>query len=41
MKAMLTGIVVMIAISGGAWYALGEMGFSAEEIYSGDSVRLD
>ena len=41
MKAMMTGFVVMIAISFGAYYALNEMGFSAADVFSGDNVRLE
>lgn len=31
----------MIVISVGAWYALGQMGFSSSDIRSSDNVRLD
>jgi hypothetical protein len=41
MKAMLTGFAAMAVISVGAWYALGEMGFSAADKGSGANVRLD
>jgi hypothetical protein len=41
MKAMLTGFVAMIVIAGVAWYGLNEAGFSAKEVGSSDSVRLD
>ena len=41
MKAMLTGFAVMIVITIGAWYGLGQAGFSAEEVGSGGNVRLD
>ena len=41
MKAMLAGFAAMAIISVGAWYALGEMGFSSADIYSGQNVRLD
>jgi hypothetical protein len=41
MKAMLTGFVAIAVISIGAWYALGEIGFSSQEVFSNDNVRLD
>ncbi|MEM7472883.1 MAG: hypothetical protein AAF340_16145 [Pseudomonadota bacterium] len=41
MKAVLTGGLVMVVISVGSYFALGEMGFSAQDVYSGDNVRLD
>ena len=41
MKAMLTGFAAMIVIGVGAWYALGEMGFSSADRMSGPAVRLD
>lgn len=41
MKAMMTGFAAMIVISLGAWYALSQSGFSAEETNSGNNVRLD
>jgi hypothetical protein len=41
MKAMLTGFAAMAVISVGAWYTLGEMGFSAADKGSGANVRLD
>ena len=41
MKAMLMGFVAMAVIAVGAWYALGQMGFSAADVYSGENVRLD
>ncbi len=41
MKAMMAGFAAMVIISIGAWYALGEMGFSSAEQRSGQSVRLD
>lgn len=41
MKAMLAGFLAMVLIAGGAWYALGEMGFSSQEVHSGPNVRLD
>ncbi|SIS51150.1 hypothetical protein [Paracoccus saliphilus] len=41
MKAVLTGLIVMIAVSLGAWLVLGETGFSSQEVYSSPNVRLD
>ena len=41
MKAMMTGFAAMILIGIGAWYGLGEMGFSSADQFSGPRVRLD
>ena len=41
MKAMLGGFAAMIVISVGAYFALGEMGFSAQDRNAGAAVRLD
>lgn len=41
MKAMLAGFLAMFVIGGGAWYALGELGFESESVYSSPNVRLD
>ncbi len=41
MKAMMAGFAFAIVVSIGAYFVLGEMGFSAEDTYSGTSVRLD
>lgn len=41
MKAMLAGFAAVIVIGVGAWYGLGQAGFSSEEAYSGANVRLD
>ena len=41
MKAMMSGFAVMIVVSVGAYFALGEMGFSAEDVNSGANVRLE
>lgn len=41
MKAMFTGFAATILIGACAYFALGEMGFSAQDVYSGASVRLD
>ena len=41
MKAMWAGFAGVIVITIGAYFALGEIGFSAAERGSGDAVRLD
>lgn len=41
MKAMLIGFAAIVVIAVGAWYGLGEMGFSAADVQSGANVRLD
>ncbi|WP_281256657.1 hypothetical protein [Actibacterium ureilyticum] len=41
MKAMLMGFAAMVVIATGAWYALGQAGFSSSEVHSGANVRLD
>ena len=41
MKAMFAGFAAMIVISVGAYYGLHEIGFSSQERYSGDNVRLE
>ena len=41
MKAMLTGFATMIVIAVGAYYLLHQMGFSSQEVYSSDNVRLE
>lgn len=41
MKAMLIGFVAIAVIAVGAHYALDEIGFTAAQRTSGDSVRLD
>ncbi|WP_425039010.1 hypothetical protein [Primorskyibacter sp. S187A] len=41
MKAMMTGFAAIIVISIGAYFALGEMGFSSEDTFSSPNVRLD
>ncbi len=41
MKAMMTGFAVTIVISVGAYFVLNEMGFSSQDVFSGDNVRLD
>ena len=41
MKAMLTGFAAIVVIGLAAWIGLGESGFSSEEVYSSENVRLD
>lgn len=41
MKAMFTGFAAIVVISIGAWYGLGQAGFSTQEVQSGANVRLD
>jgi hypothetical protein len=41
MKAMLAGFAAIVVISVGAYYGLGQAGFSSDEVHSSDSVRLD
>lgn len=41
MKAMFTAFAAMAVITVGAWWGLGQMGFTAQEITRGDAVRLD
>lgn len=41
MRPMLLAFAAMAVITVGAWYALGELGFSSEDRLSGDAVRLD
>ncbi|MGB0439312.1 MAG: hypothetical protein ACPGFC_04310 [Paracoccaceae bacterium] len=41
MKAMLTGFLAVAVIGVGAWYGLGQAGFSTQEVTSGSAVRLD
>jgi len=40
MKAMMTAFAATAVIAVGAWYGLGQAGFSAGERNSGDAVRL-
>ena len=40
MKAFLAAVAALIVISVGASFGLGEAGFSAEEVYQSESVRL-
>lgn len=41
MKAMMAGFVAVAAIGVGAHFALGTLGFSAQEVYSSENVRLE
>ncbi len=41
MKAMWAGFAATIVITVGAYFALGEIGFSAAERGSGEAVRID
>lgn len=41
MKAMLTGFAAIVVIGVVAYYALDRAGFSSEQVYSNDNVRLD
>lgn len=41
MKAMGLGFAAMVVIAIGAWYVLGQSGFSTSEVQSGMNVRLD
>lgn len=41
MKAMMAAFAATALITVVAWYGLGEAGFSASEVGSGDAVRLD
>ena len=41
MKVMLLAFVATVAIAVGSYYALHEIGFSAEDQTSGADVRLD
>lgn len=41
MKAFLAAVVALVVITVGADMALDEAGFSAEEVFKKDSVRLD
>ncbi|WP_323764718.1 hypothetical protein [Marinovum sp.] len=41
MKAMLAGFAAIVVIGVAAYYGLHELGFSAEEAYSGPNVRVE
>jgi len=41
MKAMFVGFIAIVVIAVGAWYGLGQLGFSSQEQFSSDSVRLE
>ncbi|MDA7426674.1 hypothetical protein [Thalassococcus lentus] len=41
MKSVVTGLVLMVLVSLGAYFTLQQMGYSSEDTFSGPSVRLD
>ena len=41
MRVMFLSFVAIAVISVGAWYGLGQAGFSSADQYSSGSVRLD
>jgi hypothetical protein len=41
MKAIFAGFATIVLITIGAWYVLGQSGFSSAERYSSENVRLD
>lgn len=41
MRPMLLAFVAIAVITVGAWYTLGELGFSSSDRLSSDAVRLD
>lgn len=41
MKAMFTAFAAIAAITVGAWYGLGQAGFSTGDRQAGSSVRID
>ena len=41
MKSMLAGFAAVILLAVAAWYGLHELGFSAQDAYSGPNVRLE
>jgi hypothetical protein len=41
MKAMFTAFAAIAVITVGAWYVLGQAGFSTEDRQAGTSVRID
>ncbi|GIT91320.1 hypothetical protein JANAI62_17760 [Jannaschia pagri] len=41
MKAITTALVATVVIAVGAWFVLGELGFSVQDTQSGPNVRLD
>ena len=41
MRAMMTGFAAIVLIGVGAYYALDQAGFSSEQVYSNQNVRLD
>ena len=41
MKAMMSGFAVIVILSVAAYYGLQQMGFSSQDVYSSENVRLD
>lgn len=41
MKAMLAGFAAIAVIGVGSYLVLGQLGFSSQDTYRGDAVRLD
>ncbi len=41
MKPMLSGFAAIIVIAVGAWYGLGQAGFSSSDVNSSANVRLN
>ena len=41
MKPMIAGFAAIILISVAAYYALGQAGFSSEDVFSNGNVRLN
>ena len=41
MKPMISAFAAILAIAVGAYFILGEIGFSSKERATGDAVRLD
>ncbi|MGA0923982.1 MAG: hypothetical protein ACO37E_03190 [Lutimaribacter sp.] len=41
MKPMIAGVLAAAVISVGAWYALGQLGLSSQNMFSGSNVRIE
>lgn len=41
MRPMMLAFAAIAVVTVGAWFGLGELGFSAADRQSGDAVRLD
>lgn len=41
MRSMMMGFAALIVISIGSYFVLQQMGFSSDEVNSGNAVRLD